>query len=98
MRYCMRLNNAIGMHAGYLPDYPASHGCVRLPEQRAIAFFNAVEVGRPVTVFGRTPRRRGMGEARLRPPRRISAPNDPRGYYPATPAIPISASFLRPNR
>jgi len=43
------------MHAGYLPGYPASHGCVRMPEQYAIAFFNAVEVGTPVTVFGRTP-------------------------------------------
>jgi len=46
------------MHAGYLPGYPASHGCIRMPEQNAIAFFNAVEVGTPVHVFGRTPRTR----------------------------------------
>ena len=32
MRYFMRFNGAEGMHAGYLPGYPASHGCVRLPE------------------------------------------------------------------
>ena len=56
MRYFMRFEGANGLHAGYLPGYPASHGCVRLPEQNAIAFFNAVEVGTPVTVFGRTPR------------------------------------------
>ena len=31
MRYFMRFNGATGMHAGYLPGYPASHGCVRLP-------------------------------------------------------------------
>src|SRR5262249_18322545 len=42
--------------AGYLPGYPASHGCVRMPEQLAIAFYHAVDVGTPVTVFGRTPR------------------------------------------
>jgi lipoprotein-anchoring transpeptidase ErfK/SrfK len=54
MRYFMRFHDAIGMHAGYLPGYPASHGCVRMPEQNAIAFFNAVEVGTPVHVFGRT--------------------------------------------
>src|SRR5207248_1297302 len=48
-------NGADGMHAGYLPGYPASHGCVRMPEQLAIAFFNSVGVGTPVTVFGRTP-------------------------------------------
>jgi lipoprotein-anchoring transpeptidase ErfK/SrfK len=54
MRYFMRFHDAIGMHAGYLPGYPASHGCVRLPEQNAIVFFNAVEVGTPVHVFGKT--------------------------------------------
>jgi lipoprotein-anchoring transpeptidase ErfK/SrfK len=54
MRYFMRFHDATGMHAGYLPGYPASHGCVRMPEQNAIAFFNAVEVGTPVHVFGRT--------------------------------------------
>jgi lipoprotein-anchoring transpeptidase ErfK/SrfK len=55
MHYFMRFHGADGMHAGYLPGYPASHGCVRMPEQYAIAFFNAVQVGTPVTVFGRTP-------------------------------------------
>ncbi len=56
MRYFVRFDGANGLHAGILPGYPASHGCVRLPEENAIAFFNAVEVGTPVTVFGRTPR------------------------------------------
>jgi lipoprotein-anchoring transpeptidase ErfK/SrfK len=58
MRYFMRFHEATGMHAGYLPGYPASHGCVRMPEQNAIVFFNAVEAGTPVHVFGRTPRTR----------------------------------------
>jgi hypothetical protein len=58
MHYFMRFHGADGMHAGHLPGYPASHGCVRMPEQFAIAFFNAVEVGTPVNVFGRTPRNR----------------------------------------
>ena len=58
MSYFMRFHAATGMHAGYLPGYPASHGCVRMPEQKAIAFFNAIEVGTPVHVFGRTPLQR----------------------------------------
>jgi hypothetical protein len=58
MHYFMRYNGGEGMHAGYLPGYPASHGCVRLPKDKAIAFFNAVEIGTPVTVFGRTPNKR----------------------------------------
>lgn len=56
MPYFMRFHGADGMHAGYLPGYPASHGCVRMPDQMAVAFYNAVEVGTPVNVFGRTPR------------------------------------------
>jgi lipoprotein-anchoring transpeptidase ErfK/SrfK len=59
MHYFMRFHEADGMHAGYLPGYPASHGCVRMPEQLAIAFYRAIDVGTPVTVFGRTPRTRG---------------------------------------
>ena len=55
MPYFMRFHDSDGMHAGYLPGYPASHGCVRMPDQYAVAFFNAVSVGTPVTVFGRTP-------------------------------------------
>jgi lipoprotein-anchoring transpeptidase ErfK/SrfK len=64
MRYFMRFDGANGMHAGYVPGYPASHGCVRLPEENAIAFYNAVEVGTPVTVFGRTPRGRYSAQSR----------------------------------
>jgi len=64
MRYFMRFDGANGMHAGYLPGYPAPHGCVRLPEENAIAFYNTVEVGTPVTVFGRTPRGRYSEQSR----------------------------------
>ena len=82
MRYFVRFNSATGMHAGYLPGYPASHGCVRLPEEDAIAIFNAVDVGTPVTVFGRTPAGRQTIEARLQPERRYFSPNDSRAFYP----------------
>jgi lipoprotein-anchoring transpeptidase ErfK/SrfK len=41
---------AIGMHAGYLPGYPASHGCVRMPEWMARHFFEAAPLGTPVEV------------------------------------------------
>jgi lipoprotein-anchoring transpeptidase ErfK/SrfK len=70
MRYFMRYHGATGMHAGYLPGYPASHGCVRLPEEYAIEFFSAVEIGTPVHVFGRTPRTRDYFEYGPQPSRR----------------------------
>jgi lipoprotein-anchoring transpeptidase ErfK/SrfK len=50
MPYFLRIVGGIGLHAGYLPGYPASHGCIRMPESKAIRFFYAARVGTPVTV------------------------------------------------
>jgi lipoprotein-anchoring transpeptidase ErfK/SrfK len=50
MLWFCRFNNAIGMHVGILPGYPASHGCVRLPADIAPLIYNKVKVGTPVDV------------------------------------------------
>jgi hypothetical protein len=81
MRYFMRFHGADGMHAGYLPGYPASHGCVRIPEQMAIAFFNAVEPGTPVYVFGRTPRLNRYDRFRPQPQGFLPWPGPPPGPW-----------------
>jgi hypothetical protein len=52
MRYYTQFTPSLGMHAGILPGEPSSHGCVRMPEENAIAFFEQVPVGTPVHVFG----------------------------------------------
>ena len=54
MPYFMEFSPAVGMHAGYLPGYPASHGCVRMPQDLAAVFFERVQIGTPVTVVGST--------------------------------------------
>lgn len=47
----MRLDwTPIGMHTGDLPGYPASHGCIRLPQSVAPVLFEHTEVGTPVEV------------------------------------------------
>lgn len=46
----MRFNDAIGLHAGYLPGYPASAGCVRMPHHMSEKFFDNVQVGTPVII------------------------------------------------
>jgi lipoprotein-anchoring transpeptidase ErfK/SrfK len=50
MPYFMRIVDGVGMHAGYLPGYPASHGCIRMPEFMAQNFFKSVSTGTPVTI------------------------------------------------
>ncbi|MCB1276822.1 L,D-transpeptidase family protein [Prosthecobacter sp.] len=52
MRYFMRIVGGIGMHEGYLPGYPASHGCIRLPTKMAAIFFNETPEGTPVQIVG----------------------------------------------
>jgi lipoprotein-anchoring transpeptidase ErfK/SrfK len=54
MPYFMEFSPAVGMHAGYLPGYPASHGCVRMPRDLAALFFQRVQIGTPVMVVGST--------------------------------------------
>jgi lipoprotein-anchoring transpeptidase ErfK/SrfK len=52
MPYYMRLSGEpFGMHAGFLPGYPASHGCVRMPKDKAAMFFKSVHVGTPVRII-----------------------------------------------
>ncbi|MES2995492.1 MAG: L,D-transpeptidase family protein [Verrucomicrobiota bacterium] len=46
----MRFNGGIGMHTGYLPGYPASHGCIRMPHYMSTKFFENVSIGTPVIV------------------------------------------------
>jgi hypothetical protein len=51
MPWFMRLNcGSIGMHAGNIPGYPASHGCIRLPYAKAKAFFAQLRTGDVVEV------------------------------------------------
>ena len=50
MPFFMRIVGGVGMHAGYLPGYPASHGCIRMPEFMAENFFKSVSTGTPVTI------------------------------------------------
>jgi L,D-transpeptidase catalytic domain len=52
MPYFMEFSKYVGMHAGYLPGYPASHGCVRMPRDLAAEFYERVHVGTPVKVIG----------------------------------------------
>ena len=52
MPYASYFNGGIAMHEyPDVPAYPASHGCVRLPDGDAKRVYGFVKVGTPVTVF-----------------------------------------------
>jgi hypothetical protein len=51
MPYFLRLReDGTGMHGGYLPGYPASHGCIRLPHAFAELLYSNVSEGTPVDI------------------------------------------------
>jgi len=55
MPHMQRLTwTGIAMHAGNLPGYPASHGCVRLPEDFAQKLFSVTSLGTTVIIADNT--------------------------------------------
>jgi lipoprotein-anchoring transpeptidase ErfK/SrfK len=50
MPYAMFFRGGYAMHQGYVPPFAASHGCIRLPGQMAVRFFENAPVGTAVTV------------------------------------------------
>jgi hypothetical protein len=52
MPYMQRLTwKGVAMHAGHLPGYPASHGCIRLPKGFAKLLYGATKLGTPVMII-----------------------------------------------
>lgn len=45
--------SGVAMHAGHLPGYPASHGCIRMPEDFAQRLFGMTRTGMRVIVTDR---------------------------------------------
>jgi len=43
--FCRLTNSGVGFHTGVLPGYPASHGCIRLPDEMARLIFLKVKIG-----------------------------------------------------
>ena len=56
MHYALRLTSGgIAMHLGYVPSYPASHGCIRMQSGFAQRMYSWAHVGTPVSVIGSPP-------------------------------------------
>lgn len=69
MPYMQRLTwKGVALHAGNLPGYPASHGCVRLPMEFARKLFEITPMGGTVVIAG------GHEDPIKRPPAGVLAP------------------------
>ncbi|MGE8133741.1 L,D-transpeptidase family protein [Novosphingobium subterraneum] len=66
MPYMQRLTwRGIAIHAGYVPGYPASHGCIRLPRSFAKALFELTKADRTTVVVTNAALRSEQGAVAL---------------------------------
>ena len=58
MHYMLRVTNyGIAMHLGFVPNYPASHGCIRMQNGFAQRMYRWARVGTPIRIIGHAPAR-----------------------------------------
>src|SRR5712691_12668105 len=51
MPYMQRITwSGVALHAGVLPGYPASHGCIRMPPEFAVKLFSLTRMGARVLI------------------------------------------------
>lgn len=106
MPYMQRITwSGIAMHAGVLPGYPASHGCIRLPFPVAARLFSMSKMGMRVIVAPHEPTAASFSHAALPEPVMVAAPagapNDRQAdagevRVATTDAAPVATRFLNP--
>jgi lipoprotein-anchoring transpeptidase ErfK/SrfK len=68
MPYMQRLTwKGVSMHAGHLPGYPASHGCIRLPGGFAKLLYGVTKLGTMVMITDGTASASGASSAQDAP-------------------------------
>lgn len=93
MPYMQRLTwRGVALHAGQLPGYPASHGCIRLPRGFARLLYDSTKVGMTVVVadWASTPRIAAAPDI-ARAPGPVNEATEVIGWHPEkSPSGPVS--------
>lgn len=92
MPFMQRLTwGGVALHAGHVPGYPASHGCVRLPHEFAEKLFDVTSRGMTVVITERADVAPMLAEPTLFPPVPKSATGTPASEL--TLPAPAGAAF-----
>jgi lipoprotein-anchoring transpeptidase ErfK/SrfK len=102
MPFMQRLTwSGIALHAGYVPGYPASHGCIRLPRAFAQSLFKLTNASRTTVVIGDDPMETEAGAqqfaltANLKVHSALAPLADPKPVAP--PAVKLAAVAVAPT-
>lgn len=103
MPYMQRLTwSGIALHAGWVPGYPASHGCVRVPRDFAQALFKLTNASATTVVIGNDPIENDVHAqtyaltANLPVHAALAPPPDPPAIKP--PAVELARAAATPTR
>ena len=88
--------SGIALHAGHVPGYPASHGCIRLPHSFAQRLFGATKIGQRVMIVPSDTAPVEITHQTLPAPKLFAAPE---GSVAGAPnAVEITASVDAPQQ
>jgi hypothetical protein len=80
MPYMQRITwSGVTLHAGPIPGYPASHGCIRLPHQFAVKLWGLTKIGARVVVAPDDASVLNIDTSQLPLPKLLPAPEDATG-------------------
>jgi len=110
MPFMQRLTwDGIAIHAGHLPGYPASHGCIRLPRRFAEALYGATQLDGEVIILEslskplarpkpvEPPVDAGAVPATQNPAPQQGTPNPPASAVPQVPSVPKTGAPNQPQ-
>jgi hypothetical protein len=84
MPYMQRITwSGVTLHAGDVPGYPASHGCIRLPHRFAVDFWGMTKVGARVIIAADDASVLSVEPSRLPAPKLTPAPPEESGHNQA---------------
>ena len=86
--------SGVAMHAGVLPGYPASHGCIRMPHDFAVRLYGMTKMGARVFVTRNDVTPVDFASARLFAPR---PPEEVQATAPSEPAKPADGRAGEPD-
>ncbi len=92
MPYMQRVTwGGVALHAGHLPGYPASHGCIRLPQDFARLLYGVTRVGMTVVITdAATTPRIGAGPELIAAREITAAPGSIEWHPESAPNGPVS--------
>lgn len=94
MPFMQRLTwSGIALHAGVLPGYPASHGCIRLPHHFAAELWGMTKIGMRVVVTPDDAQAIAIEDERLPAPRLMPVPLDDDRLQGQAAGLPNSPTF-----